>query len=152
MCEVDLEEENAVDLDDDIVLGDGELVGDGDGLDLERVDVGDAVDDGDEHVHPAAERLVVLADQRSTTIAFFSGTVVVTPKFTGGVLGASHMRVEAAAVAELREWEKTRSWIAGPAEDRRRRKGIAMVATTAREDEGVSGRRNCRLVAFWKAW
>jgi hypothetical protein len=60
--------------------------------------------------------------------------------------------VEAAAVAEQREWEKTRSWIAGPAEDRRRRKGIAMVATTAREDEGVSGRRTCRLVAFWKAW
>ncbi len=57
-----LDVEDAVDLDGDVVLGDGGLVGDGDGLLLERVDVGDAVDEGDEHVDPGAERLDVLAE------------------------------------------------------------------------------------------
>uniref|UniRef100_J3MQK0 Uncharacterized protein n=1 Tax=Oryza brachyantha TaxID=4533 RepID=J3MQK0_ORYBR len=86
-----LDVEDAVDLDGDVVLGDGGLVGDGDGLLLERVDVGDAVDDGHEHVDPGAERLEVLPE-RSTTNAFFSGTML-TPQFTG-VLSASYLQAK----------------------------------------------------------
>ena len=60
--EVYLDVENAVDLDRNVVLGDGGLVGDGDGLLLERVHVRDAVDEGDEAVDPGAERPEVLAE------------------------------------------------------------------------------------------
>ena len=38
----------------------GVLVGDGDGLLLERVHVGDTVDGGDQEVEPGAERLEIL--------------------------------------------------------------------------------------------
>jgi hypothetical protein len=58
-----LDAEDAVDLDGDVVLGDGGLVRDGDGLLLERVDVGDVVDEGGEHVDPGAERLDILVEQ-----------------------------------------------------------------------------------------
>ena len=57
-----LDVDHAIDLYEDVVLGDGGLVGDGDGLLLERVHVGDAVDPGDEQVDPGAERLDVLAE------------------------------------------------------------------------------------------
>lgn len=60
--EVYLDVEDAVDLDNHVILGDSGLVGDGDGFLLERVHVGDAVDEGDEPVDPGVERLEVLAE------------------------------------------------------------------------------------------
>lgn len=58
----DLDIEDAVDEDADIVLGDGGLVGDRDGLLLERVDVGDLVNKGDEQVDTRLQGLGVLAE------------------------------------------------------------------------------------------
>ena len=57
-----LDIDDAVDLYGDVVLGDGVLVGDGDGLLLERVHVGDTVDGGDQEVEPGAERLEILPE------------------------------------------------------------------------------------------
>ena len=53
--------EHSSDLDQGAILCDGRVVRDLDGLLLERVDVGDAVDEGDEPVDPGVERLEILA-------------------------------------------------------------------------------------------
>lgn len=57
-----LEVDHAVDLYENVVLGDGGLVGDGDGLLLKRVHVGDAVNRRDQQVDPGAKRPDVLPE------------------------------------------------------------------------------------------
>ena len=57
-----LDVDHAIDLNEDVVLGDGGQVGDGDGLLLERVHVGDAVNRRDQQVNPGAKGPDVLAE------------------------------------------------------------------------------------------
>jgi hypothetical protein len=57
-----LDIDDAVNLYGDVVLGDGVLVRDRDGLFLERVHVGNTVDGGDQEVEPGAEGLEILPE------------------------------------------------------------------------------------------
>jgi hypothetical protein len=54
--------DDAVDLDGDVVLGDGLLVVYGEGFLLERMDIGDSINERDQGVDPRAERLEVPAE------------------------------------------------------------------------------------------
>jgi hypothetical protein len=50
-----LDIDDAVDLDGDVVLGDGLLVVDGEGFLLERMDIGDSINERDQRVDPGAD-------------------------------------------------------------------------------------------------